>query len=693
MPNANPYPPTRSTDTKDVLFGVPVPDPYRWLEDEKSSEVREWMAAQDRFARERLAALPGRDALAKRLRELLYVDAVSAPLHRGNRYFYSRRHADREKAIIYWREGEHGEERVLIDPNKLSEDGSTSLGVWVPTLDGKTVAYALHPNNSDEATIYLMDVATGKTRAGDVIEGAKYATPQWTPEGETFYYAYLPAVLPDGSRIPVDRRPGYTEIRFHTLGTDPKQDPVIHPRTGDPTTFLQVELSRDGRWLFAGIQHGWNSIDLYFRDLRSKETEWEPLVVGVPAMFDVTAWKDRFYIHTNLDAPRWRVLATDAEHPARENWHEIVPEAADTVIESLRVVGDHLVLGTLRSAATRLEVRALDGRKVREVPLPGIGSAGGVTGNPDEDDAYFSFSSFTIPPQVYRTSIRSGATSLWASVKVPVDPEPYTVEQVWYPSKDGTKVSMFLVRRKDVPKDGSTPFLLEGYGGFNISMTPAFRASLYPWLEAGGGYAVPNLRGGGEYGEAWHRAGMLDRKQNVFDDFIGGAEYLVKHGYTRPERLAIRGGSNGGLLVGAAVTQRPDLFRAVICAVPLLDMVRYHLFGSGRTWISEYGSAEDEAQFRALLAYSPYHHVRAGTPYPALLMMSADSDDRVDPMHARKMAALLQAANTGPHPVLLRIEQHAGHGGADLVKQTVDSSVDSYAFLMRELGMKYSPGG
>lgn len=346
------------------------------------------------------------------------------------------------------------------------------------------------------------------------------------------------------------------------------------------------------------------------------------------------------------------------------------------------------MLSYTKDASSRLEVRTLEGKPVREVPLPGIGSTGGMVGNPDEDDAYFTFSSFTIPPEIRRTSVASGETTLWHRVKVPVDPSPYTVEQVWAPSKDGTKVSMFVVRRKDMPKDGSTPFLLTGYGGFNISMTPRFSAGLYPWLEAGGGYAVPNLRGGSEYGEEWHQAGMLHKKQNVFDDFIAAAEWLVANRYTKPERLAIRGGSNGGLLVGAALTQRPELFRAVVCSVPLLDMVRYHLFGSGRTWIPEYGSAEDEAQFRTLVAYSPYHRVRKGAAYPALLMMSADSDDRVDPMHARKMTALLQAANAGPHPQLLRIEKNAGHGGADMVKQAVESSADAYAFLMNELGMR-----
>jgi prolyl oligopeptidase len=692
MPTALRYPATRATDARDTLFGVTVQDPYRWLEDAKSPEVREWMAAQDKLARDYLAALPGREALVNRLRELYYLDSISAPIHRGSRYFYTRRHADREKAVVYWREGagsreaNAGDERVLVDPNKMSADGSISLGVWVPTLDGKRVAYALRANNADEATLHVMDVASSKVSDVDVIDGARYASPEWTPRGDGFYYTYLPT----DPNIPVDERPGYAEIRFHELGADPKKDPVVRERTGNPKAFLGVDLSRDGRWLFTTVQHGWNSTDVYYRDTQSNDPAWRPLAVGIPALFQVTAWKDRFYIFTNDGAPRWRIFRTAAENPGRENWKEIVPEPKDAVIEHAQVVGEHLVLTLLKNASSHLELRSLDGAPVRTISLPGIGAVNGVTGEPDEDEAYFSFASFTTPTQIFRTSIRTGENTLWFALKAPVDASPYQVEQVWYPSKDGAKVSMFIVRRKDRPRDGSTPFLLTGYGGFNVPMLPGFNAGLFPWLEAGGGYAVPNLRGGSEYGEEWHRAGMLHKKQTVFDDFVAAAEYLIKERYTRPERLAIRGGSNGGLLVGAAITQRPDLFRAAVCAVPLLDMVRYHLFGSGRTWIPEYGSAEDEAQFRTLFAYSPYHHVKHGTRYPAMLMMSADSDDRVDPMHARKMAALLQAANGSERPVLLRIEKHAGHGGADLVRQAVDSSADSYAFLMRELGM--TPG-
>jgi prolyl oligopeptidase len=685
-------PKTKIENIKDTLFGVSVADPYRWLEDASKPDVKAWMDAQDKVARDALGRMSGHKTLIDRLKQLYYVDSISAPHRRGKNYFYQRTHADREKAIFYWREGEEGAEHVLIDPNTMSKDGTVSVHQAVPSWDGKKVAYAVQANNSDEATGHVLDVATGKVSDLDTIEGVKYFGPSWTPFGDGFYYTWLPPV---GGKVTVADRPGFAEVRFHKLGTDPKNDPVVHERTGSAETFIGAELSRDGHWLFVYIQHGWNSTDVYFRDMRDPKQaqSWRPFAVGIDAQFEIEAWQDRFYVKTNDGAPKWRVYAVDPNKPARADWKEIVAEQKDAVLEGMQVVGGQLALTWIRNATSELELRKLDGTPARKVPLPGVGSTYGMAGNPEDDIAYYAYASFTQPLQIYRASLKSGEAKLWAQVKVPVDPTPFTVEQVWYTSKDGTKVSMFLVHKKDLKKDGSTPFLLTGYGGFNVPMTPAFQSGLYPWLEAGGGYALPNLRGGGEYGEDWHKAGMGAHKQNVFDDFAAAAEFLIKTGYTKAERLAIRGGSNGGLLVGAALTQHPELFRAVICAVPLLDMVRYHLFGSGKTWVPEYGSAgANEAQFKTLLAYSPYHHVKSGTKYPSVLMMSADADDRVDPMHARKMAAALQAAQgANNRAILLRIEKHSGHGGADLVKQAVEQSADAYTFLMHELGM--TPAG
>ncbi len=676
-----PYPPSRTVSVTDVLHGVPVSDPYRWLEEAKRPEVQAWMKAQDDLTRQRLASLPGRDAIAARLKELYYIDSVSAPQHRGTRYFFTRKHSDKEKSVVYWKEGPDGAEKVLLDPNTWSADGSASLGGWQVSWDGTRVAYQKKINNSDEATLYVMDVASGAVSDVDVIEGAKYAHASWTPDGRAFYYTWLPV----DPKIPTADRPGYAEVRLHRLGSAPKSDAVVKTRTGDPTLFQGASLTRDGRFLFLVVSHGWTSQDVWFRDLAAdpKATAWTPLAVGIKAHFDMDGFGGRIFVKTDDGAPKSRIFSVDPAKPDRASWKEIVPERKDATLEGFWVLGGRLALAYLKSATSLLEIHEIDGALVRDVPLPGIGTVGGLAGRDDEDEAYFSFTSFTTPLTIYKTSLKTGTTSLHFQVKVPADLSPYMVSQVFYPSKDGTRISMFVVHRKDLVRDGSARCLLEGYGGFLISETPKFTSGVIPWLEKGGIYAVPNLRGGGEYGEAWHESGMLLKKQNVFDDFAAAAAYLEKEKWTSSERLVLRGGSNGGLLLGAMITQHPELFRVALCGVPLLDMVRYHLFGSGKTWISEYGSADDAAQFRALLAYSPYQHVKPGTKYPSVLLLSADSDDRVDPMHARKFAAALQAASKGG-PVLLRIERHAGHGGADLVKSAVASRADEYAFALSE---------
>ncbi len=675
-----PYPATRRVEQVDVLHGVPVADPYRWLEDAASDEVKTWAGAEDAFARARLSALPGRDALAARLKELFYVESVGTPRHVGGRWFYPRRDAGKEKSAVYWREGKAGTERVLLDPNTWSADGSASLGVWNVSYDGKRVAYTVKGNNSDEATLYVMDVATGKKSDVDVIEGAKYAWPSWTPSGDGFYYTWLP---PAGS-VPVAERSGYAEVRFHKLGTDPAKDRLVRERTGDPRSFVNAGVGKDGRWLVATVEHGWTRSDVYFQDLRSHAPAWRPLVVGQDARYDVSVDRDQFLVWTNEGAPKYRVFRVDPTHPERDRWTEIVPERADATLEAVSVVGHRLSLSYLKDVVSQIEVRELDGKLVRNVELPGLGSASVLSGETDDDLAYYSFQSFTHPTEIFETSVSGGATSTFYQLKVPVDPSAYVVEQLFATSKDGTRVPFFVVRSKGLVPSGATPTILYGYGGFQSAQAPFFSSSIYPWLERGGIWAVANLRGGSEYGEEWHRHGMLHEKQHVFDDYVAVAEELVKRGYTRPAKLAAMGGSNGGLLVGAALTQRPDLFKVVLCGVPLLDMVRYHLFGSGKTWIEEYGSPDDAADFAALYAYSPYHRVTYGAAYPATLVLSADSDDRVDPMHARKFAAELQWASTGG-PVLLRIEKHSGHGGADLVKASVEKVADEYAFALEQM--------
>ena len=678
MPPQHPWPATRAGAESDTLHGQKIADPYRWLEDETSPEVQAWMTAQDDYARGVLAKAPHRDEWAARLRQVFYYDAVSAPAHRGGRYFYTRKHADKEKMIVYWKQGENGAEKVLFDPNQWSADGSKGLGTWAPSWDGRYVAYGVKEHNSDETVTHILDINTGKDLP-DVLEGTKYSSASWTPDSHGFYYTWVPPV---SDKVTVADRPGFAEIRFHKLGTAPAADAVVHPATGNPGTFIGGGISRDGHWLLVTIQHGWTSSDVYVKDARKPGAGWTPLVQGVDALFEVDAWRDRFYVTTNHGAPRNRVYKVDPAHLDRAAWKEIVAES-DATLERALIVGEHLVLTYLRNAATELEIHDLDGKLVRKVDLPPLGSSFGITGNPDEDTGYTGYTSFTEPQVIYKTSIRTGKTSEWTRVQLPIDTAQLTTEQVFFPSKDGTRISMFIVAKKGAPRDGSNPTILSGYGGFNVNLTPVFSSSRAVWLERGGVLAIPNLRGGGEYGEEWHRAGNLLVKQNVFDDFIAAAEYLIAERWTSREHLAISGASNGGLLVGAAVTQRPDLFKAVICGVPLLDMLRYHLFGSGKTWVPEYGSAEDPAQFKVLHQYSPYRvAVDAGRrAYPAVLLDSADHDDRVDPMHARKMAAVLQAAQTGDAPILLRIERNAGHGGADMVKQQVERLADQMALL------------
>ncbi|HKO92160.1 MAG TPA: prolyl oligopeptidase family serine peptidase, partial [Polyangiaceae bacterium] len=752
-PTAPSPPPTRRDELSETLHGIQVDDPYRWLEDASKPEVQSWVTAQNAHARLLLDALPSQAKLRQRFAELLYLDAVSPPEERGGQLFYTRRYKTREKPVLMVRpqrasnapgqehgqeQGqEHSEERTLIDPNELRADGSISLGNWFVSWDGKYVAYTLHENNADEATLFVRDVATGTDSAIDRITGAKYAGPTWTPDNRGFYYEWLPT---DPS-IPVAERPGRTELRYHRLGTDPAQDPLVFPATRDPKTFLGGGVTRDGRWLIVSVQQGWQQNDVYVRDARLPLTGLKddaadvaaagtspsgagaarakasaarfgfvPFVTGLDGMFRVSWWNGAFYVHTNYEAPNYRVLrleskkwsskpaaaskpstankggATQSIAPnefALDQWREIVPESP-AKLDDASVIGGALVLSYLENAASRLAIHDLSGKRLRSVSLPGLGSASGLVGDPDRDEAYFAFTSFTVPTQVYQAYIEHGSTSLWSQIELPLDTSQMQVEQTWYHSKDGTKVSMFVVHRAGIQLDGSHPTLLYGYGGFNIDMTPAFSALAAVWLEQGGVYAVPNLRGGGEYGEAWHRAGMGPNKQNVFDDFAAAAEHLIERGYTTSERLGIYGGSNGGLLVGASMVQHPELFAAVACAVPLLDMVRYHRFGSGQTWIAEYGSPEDPVEFATLFDYSPYHHVLPGVKYPALLMLAADSDDRVDPMHARKFAAAVQWAGSG-RPALFRVEENAGHGGADLVKKRVAYNSDLTAFLLDQL--------
>jgi prolyl oligopeptidase len=660
-----------------------VSDPYRWLEDSDSPEVERWVRDQDALARASLSRLPYRDAMADRLRELSYVENVGIPRHAGSRWFFQKRNAHDEKYALWVRDNKSSPDRVLLDPNAWSADGTVSLGAWSVSWDGSKCAYAVKANNSDEATLHVIDVATGVVSPVDVIEGAKYAWPSWRAQSDGFYYTRLP---PAGAVAEADR-PGYAEVRYHQLGSDPATDRLIRARNGDPKTFVSAALSKTGRWLVLTTEHGWTRTDIEVMDLRQargRESSWMPLVVGRDARYDVEVDGDRFFVRTNEGAPHYRLFRVDAEHPERSAWTELVAERPDAALQGFRVVGHRLGLTYLKDVVSEVELRDEDGVLVRRVALPEIGSSSGFVGDVDDDLAYYTFQSFTFPNEIYETSIGSGKTSLYYSLRVPVDASKYVAQQLFATSSDGTRIPYFVVHEIGFVPNGHAPTLLMGYGGFSVSLTPTFAPTVFPWLERGGIWAVANLRGGGEYGEEWHKHGMRREKQHVFDDYFAVAEDIVRRGFTRPEDLAAVGRSNGGLLVGAALTQRPDLFGVALCGVPLLDMVRYSLFGSGKTWMEEYGDPADPGDFAALYAYSPLHHVELGRRYPATLLLSADKDDRVDPVHARKFAAALQWASAG-RPVLLRVEKHSGHGGADTVKSAVDLVADEYAFALSQM--------
>jgi prolyl oligopeptidase len=666
-----------------MVHGVEINDPYQWLEDEDSDEVQAWMDVQDTWARGQLEAFDPaqRAALRQRFEELYYIDTLSAPRRYGPIYVYTRREAGQEKTAFYFREGADGEEQVLLDPNAFDEEQNISIENVFVTEDGARYAYTQSINASDEATLIVVDRASGNEI--EELTGAKYAYPQWTLDGTGFYYTWLPPA--DG--VSVDERPGLVEVHFHSVGTPQADDVLIRPASGDPTVFVSPYLSRNDRWLVTSISFGWASNDMLIRDLQSADPTDIPLFEGFDATFDGVFHQDSFFIRTNLDADHYRLMRLDLpmqpDVPAVDQWVEIIPESDTAVLEGVELVGGRLVLRYQENAASRMDLVSLDGSERTAIEMPGIGYIGSPVGNPDDSEFYASFQNFVTPPQIFQIDVDQGVPSLWHQIEVPIDPTPYVVEQQWATSADGqTQVPMFIVRAAD--QQGPGPTLLYGYGGFDVSLLPWFRSSIYPWLEAGGTYVVANIRGGGEFGSGWHEDGMLGNKQNVFDDFIAAAEHLIEQGITTTEQLGIYGGSNGGLLVGAAMTQRPDLFGAIACAVPLLDMVRFHRFGSGQTWTREYGNPDEPEAFAWIHAYSPYHRIEQGTSYPPLLMMSADSDDRVDPMHARKFVAAISYAD--PTSVtLLRIERDAGHGGADRVSQAIDSSVDLYSFLLHTI--------
>jgi prolyl oligopeptidase len=673
------HPETRLEDVVDTLNGTAVHDPYRWLEDDRSDEVRRWTANQNAFTASILGVVPGRDVIRERLATLLKIGTIDAPKVRGNRLFYMARSGDQDQPILYVKE--NGAARVLIDPNTLSGDGTTALDWWYPSPDGRLLAWGSSKNGDEWSTLRVRDVDTGGDRT-EQIPRTRAASVAWLPDGSGFYYTRYPEV----GDVPRGDENYHRRIWFHRLDADATADTLVFGEGRAPEDWVDVQISRDGRWLLASVSIGWDRTDLYLSDRTDSTGAWKTLVEGEPARYDATFGNGDLFLWTNAGAPRGKVLRVDPAAPDRANWLPIVPEASDA-LTCVSVIAGRLFLHYLHDASSRVVILNRDGLVENPVTLPVRGTVGAMTGEPDGTDAYLSFHSYFVPPTVYRCDPATGNLTTFDSVQADVDSSRYVLNQVFYPSKDGTRVSMFLVHRKGLKRNGGNPTLLYGYGGFNQSMVPAFQRNSFLWLEQGGVLAIANLRGGGEYGEAWHQAGMLDRKQNVFDDYIAAAQWLIKQKYTASSKLVAQGGSNGGLLVGAALVQRPDLFRAVVCQVPLLDMVRYHRFLVARLWIPEYGTAENPDQFGYLYRYSPYHNVTAGTAYPAVLLATAESDSRVAPLHARKMAARLQAASTSGRPILLRLETRAGHGAGKPVRKLIDEYTDIWSFVFSQLGI------
>jgi prolyl oligopeptidase len=665
-------PRTRTDNVKEVLHGVEVIDPYRWLEDQNSPETRAWIKAQNEYTDAVLGPLPGREPLRRRLTELLKIDSIGMPIACRGRSFFAKRLAHQDLAVITLREGLTGKDEVLIDPHALSKDHTVSVSLLDVTDDGKLLAYAVRQGGEDEITVRLFDVDARKDLP-DHLPRARYFGVSLKPDRSGLYYTRH---TDDGPRV-----------YYHALGKDAAGDRLVFGAGYGKEKIISAGLSEDGRYLIITVLYGSaaQKTELYYQDV-AREGPVTPIVNDLDARFTGASAGDAFYMLTNWEAPNNRILRVDLTRPGREHWREIIP-AGRHVIRGFSLVDGKLFVNFLENVSSRVRVYTPDGEHLRDLAFPTLGTVSGVSGRWDRPEAFYLFTSFHIPPTIYRYDAAKGTQAEWARLPVPIDADQFEIKQVWYASKDGTRVPLFLVHKKGLKLDGANPTILTGYGGFNISRTPMYSSLAAVWVERGGVFALANLRGGGEFGEAWHKAGMLDKKQNVFDDFIAAAEWLIANKYTNPDKLAISGGSNGGLLVGAALTQRPELFRAVVCSYPLLDMVRYHKFLVARFWVPEYGSADDPEQFAYLIKYSPYHRVKPGTKYPAVLFITGDADTRVDPLHARKMCALLQAATGSDRPILLKYDTKLGHSGGMPVSKQIDDLTDELSFLFWQLGV------
>ncbi|MEN3939960.1 prolyl oligopeptidase family serine peptidase [Prosthecobacter sp. SYSU 5D2] len=681
------YPETRQDKSVvDTYHGTEVADPFRWLEDDNSEETKAWVKAQNEVTFGYLNKLPKRDELRARLEKLWNYERVGAPFEEGGRWFFNRNSGLQNQSVFYVTESLDAEPRILLDPNTLSKDGTTSLTETAPSPNGKLLVYGLSKAGSDWQEFRVKDIDTGKDRE-DVLEWIKFSGASWAKDSSGFYYSRYPQPAEGAALTEANKN---QKVYFHKLGTPQSEDRLVYERPDQPDWGLHAYVTDDGHYLTFTVTEGTDPKKrIFYKDL----TEADGKVIELLNDFDASyGFIDNvgtvFYFRTDLDAPRYRVIAIDVTQPARENWREILPQTADK-LDGVSIVGDQILCEYLKDARSHMRAFDLEGKLIRDIELPGIGTVGGFGGRRRDKTTFYAFTSFTTPGAIYRYDIDSGKSTLYREPKVDFDGSLYETKQVFATSKDGTRVPMFIVHKKGLKLDGNNATLLYGYGGFNISLTPSFSIGRSVWLEMGGVYAMANLRGGGEYGADWHQAGTKLTKQNVFDDFIACAEHLQKEGYTSPKKLAIMGGSNGGLLVGACMTQRPELFGAALPAVGVMDMLRFHNFTIGWAWKSDYGSSENADQFKALYAYSPLHNLKPGTRYPATMVTTADHDDRVVPAHSFKFAARLQEcqANDGP-PVLIRIETSAGHGAGTALTKVIEETADEWAFLHEVLGME-----
>ncbi|MFQ5722489.1 MAG: prolyl oligopeptidase family protein, partial [Candidatus Aminicenantales bacterium] len=652
-----------------------------WLEDEKSPEVKKWIEEENKVTFAYLEKIPYREKLRQRIREVYNYPRYSSPFRAGEYYFFYKNDGLQNQSVIYVQKGLEGKPEVFIDPNKLAPDGTVRIGLVGFSKDNRYVTYSRSEAGSDWRELRVMEIAT-KKELGDRLQWVKFSGASWWGDG--FFYSGYDKPQP-GQELTAANK--FQKIFYHKLGEPQEKDTLVYEDKEHPFRYKSVDLTEDKRFMILSISEGTSGNELYYKDMTKKKMEFEPLIKGFTNdSYVIDNVGDKFLVYTNIDAPNYRVILMDPKNPAKENWKTVIPEKPE-VLRSASTVGGNLFCSYLKDAYTRVYQYDLEGNLIREIKLPALGTASGFYGKKEDKITFYTFTSFTIPPTIYKYDIASGRSEVFHKTEVKFNPEDYVVKQVFYTSKDGTRVPMFIVHKKGLKQDGRNPTYLYGYGGFNISLLPSFNPIRIVLLENGVIYAQPNLRGGGEYGEKWHKAGMRFNKQNVFDDFIAAAEYLIKEKYTSRDKLAIAGASNGGLLVGACMTQRPDLYKVALPAVGVMDMLRYHKFTVGWGWAVEYGSSDNEKDFKNLYSYSPLHNIKEGVSYPATLVTTADHDDRVVPGHSFKFAATLQEKNKGKNPVLIRIETRSGHGASSTTKR-IDETTDRFAFMFYNLGVK-----